>query len=145
MASLRPPFKNQFRRCLLRAPFRVKSISTKVSHEEFAALEARARAENLTLSEWVREALLSALPESGPDSGEVALAEILALRSLLLNLHFRAGKGESVAEPEMRGLIERADGVKMQRARERMEAVRMASKSAATEPEAEPGTEAEEV
>ena len=127
----------------------MKSISTKVSAAEFAALEARARAENLTLSEWVREALLSALPEfgpeSGPDSGEVALGEILALRSLLLNLHFRAGKGEAVAESEMRGLIERADGVKMQRARERMEAVRMASKSAATEPEAEPGTEAEEV
>ena len=130
----------------MRAPFRVKSISTKVSHEEFAALEARARAENLTLSEWVREALLSALPESGPDSGEVALAEILALRSLLLNLHFRAGKGESVAEPEMRGLIERADGVKMQRARERIEAARSqarkqagvpAEKSETEEPQAE--------
>jgi hypothetical protein len=48
------------------------------------------------------------------------LGEILALRSLLLNLHFRAAKGEPVAESEMRGLIERADGVKMQRARERL-------------------------
>ena len=48
--------------------------------------------------------------ESGPDSGEVALGEILALRSLLLNLHFRAAKGEAIPEPEMRGLIERADG-----------------------------------
>ncbi len=49
--------------------------------------------------------------ESGPDSGEVALGEILALRSLLLNLHFRAAKGEPMPEPEMRGLIERADGI----------------------------------
>lgn len=38
------------------------------------------------------------------------------LRSLLLNLHFRAEKGEPVTEAEMRGLIERADGSKMQRA-----------------------------
>ncbi len=43
---------------------------------------------------------------SGVDSGEVALGEILALRSLLLNLHFRAAKGEPVAEAEMRGLID---------------------------------------
>ena len=54
--------------------------------------------------------------------GEVALGEILALRALRLNLHFRAGKGEPVAEAEMRGLIERADGTKIERAR--MEAVR---------------------
>jgi hypothetical protein len=64
------------------------------------------------------------------------LGEILALRSLLLNLHFRAAKGEPVAESEMRGLIERADGVKMQRARERLAAVRAESKTdEETEPE----------
>jgi hypothetical protein len=66
----------------------------------------------MRLAEWVREALLAAPVEpgagSGVDSGEVALAEVLALRSLLLNLHFRAAKGEPVVEAEMRGLIERA-------------------------------------
>jgi hypothetical protein len=50
----------------------------------------------------VRETLLSAPAEagssSGPDSGEVALAEVLALRSLLLNLHFRSATGEPEAE-----------------------------------------------
>jgi hypothetical protein len=68
--------------------------------------------------EWVREALLSAPVEpvasSGPDSGEVALGEVLALRSLLLNLHFRSA---TIPESEMRGLIERADGSKLERAR----------------------------
>jgi hypothetical protein len=93
----------------------------------------------MRLAEWVREALLSAPTESGPDSGEVALGEILALRSLLLNLHFRAAKGEPVAESEMRGLIERADGTKIERARERMAAVRAAGLATvrATEPEPE--------
>jgi hypothetical protein len=75
-------------------------VGTKVSEAEFAMLEERARAAGLTLSEWVREALLSAPAESqqpGPESGEVALAEVVALRSLLLNLHFRAAKDEPVA------------------------------------------------
>jgi DNA-binding SARP family transcriptional activator len=76
---------------------------------------------------------------SGVDSGEVALGEILALRSLLLNLHFRAAKGEPLVEAEMRGLIERADGSKMERARERMAAVRATAR--ATEPEPETASE----
>lgn len=74
----------------MKPPLRTKSIGTKVSEEEFAALEARARAVGLTLSEWVRDVLLSAPAMTGPDSGEVALAEVLALRSLFLNLQFRA-------------------------------------------------------
>ena len=65
----------------------------------------------MRLAEWVPEALLAAPVEpvasSGVYSGEVALGEILALRSLLLNLHFRAAKGEPVAESEMRGLTGR--------------------------------------
>ena len=133
----------------MKPPLRTKSVGTKVSEAEFALLEERARGAGMRLAEWVREALLSAPVESGVDSGEVALGEVLALRSLLLNLHFRAAKGEAIPEPEMRGLIERADETKMQRARERLEAVRAAVK--ATEPEPETTsettveTEAEEV
>ncbi len=125
----------------MKPPLRTKSVGTKVSEAEFALLEERARGAGMRLAEWVREALLSAPVESGPDSGEVALGEILALRSLLLNLHFRAAKGEPVAETEMRGLIERADGTKIERARERMAAVRAATK--ATEPELETAAEIE--
>jgi hypothetical protein len=122
----------------MKPPLRTKSVGTKVSEAEFALLEERARGAGLRLAEWVREALLAAPVESGPDAAEVALAEVLALRSLLLNLHFRAAKGEPVAESEMRGLIERADGVKMQRARERLVAVRAESKTD-EEPEPEEG------
>ena len=125
----------------MKPPLRTKSVGTKVSEAEFALLEERARGAGMRLGEWVREALLSAPAESGPDSGEVALSEILALRSLLLNLHFRSATGEPVSEAEMRGLIERADGSKLERARERIAAVRAATK--ATEPELE--SEPEEV
>jgi hypothetical protein len=131
----------------MKPPLRTKSVGTKVSEAEFALLEERARGAGMRLAEWVREALLAAPVEpvagSGVDSGEVALSEILALRSLLLNLHFRAAKGEPVAEAEMRGLIERADGTKIERARERMEAVRKAARATVAEPESEAETAAE--
>jgi hypothetical protein len=122
----------------MKPPLRTKSVGTKVSEAEFALLEERARGAGMRLGEWVREALLSAPVEAGVDSGEVALGEVLALRSLLLNLHFRSA---TIPEAEMRGLIERADGSKLERARERIAAVRAATK--ATEPEQE--TEPEEV
>ena len=125
----------------MKPPLRTKSVGTKVSEAEFALLEERARGAGLRLAEWVREALLAAPVESGPDASEVALAEVLALRSLLLNLHFRAAKGEPVPEAEMRSLIERADGVKMQRARERLEAVRAEARKADEESISETGPE----
>jgi hypothetical protein len=112
-------------------------VGTKVSDAEYAALEARARASNRTLSEWVREVLLAAPVEPGVDAGEVALAEVLALRSLLLNLHYRASQGAAIPEAELRGLIERADATKLERARERLEAVRAVARRNAPEPEAE--------
>ena len=146
-ASVWPLPENPLWRCSMKPPLRTKSVGTKVSEAEFALLEERARGAGMRLAEWVREALLSAPVEpvagSGVDSGEVALGEILALRSLLLNLHFRAAKGEPVAEAEMRGLIERADGTKIERARERMEAVRAAARATVAEPESEAETAAE--
>jgi hypothetical protein len=119
----------------MKPPLRTKSVGTKVSEAEFALLEERARGAGMRLGEWVREALLSAPAESGPDSGEVALAEVLALRSLLLNLHFRSA---TIPEAEMRGLIERADGSKLERARERLTAARAATKATEPEQESEP-------
>ena len=123
----------------MKPPLRTKSVGTKVSEAEFAVLEERARGAGVRLAEWVREAVLAAPVASGPDASEVALAEVLALRSLLLNLHFRAAKGEPVPEAEMRSLIERADGVKMQRARERLEAVRAEARKADEETQSEEG------
>ncbi len=114
----------------MKAPLRTKSIGTKVSEEEFAALEATARAADMTLSEWVRTVLLAAPGVELPDdeaalAGRVTLAEVLALRTLFLNLQFRQTQGP-MTEAEMRGLIVRADAVKGDRARERLEAARKA-------------------
>jgi hypothetical protein len=69
-------------------------------------------------------------------------AEVLALRTLFLNLQFRQAQGP-MTESEMRGLIERADGSKMQRARERLEAVQSAARAAARATDPEPEAVAE--
>ncbi|MGC9200268.1 MAG: plasmid mobilization protein [Acidobacteriaceae bacterium] len=127
----------------MKPPLRTKSVGTKVSEAEFAALEARAQASGRTLSEWVRDVLLSA-PGTGrpgnegtggeamgaPDNwaGEVVLAEVLALRTLFLNLrplpdHDLPSAGEVRAE------IARVDATKMQRARERLAAQKKADEA----------------
>ncbi|MGA9668529.1 MAG: hypothetical protein WBQ94_04930 [Terracidiphilus sp.] len=131
----------------MKAPLRTKSIGTKVSEEEFAAMEACARQADMTLSEWVRAVLLAAPGVELPDdeaalAGRVTLAEVLALRTLFLNLQFRQAQGP-MTEAEMRTLIERADAVKGDRARERLEAARKAVGKAdekeAGEPQSEEG------
>jgi hypothetical protein len=77
----------------MKPPLRTKSVGTKVSEAEFAMLEERARASGLTLSEWVRDVLLAAPVEPGAElASEAVLAEVLALRSLFLNLQFRGNR-----------------------------------------------------
>jgi len=87
-------------------------------------MKKRAQAAGLRVAEWVREVLLN-VPEADAQkheaqTGEVVLAELLALRALFLNLQFRVSQGP-LTEAEMRSLIELADGMKLQRARERLE------------------------
>lgn len=108
-----------------RQALRTKSVGTKVSEAEFAMLEKRAHSAGLTLSEWTRDALLAAPVEPGAHVGEVILAELLAFRSLFLNLQFRADKGP-LDTNELNSLIERADETKVERARERLQAAHAA-------------------
>ncbi len=78
---------------MVKLPMRNKSVGTKVTDAEFATLEAQAQARKLTLSEWVRAELLE--PRSG-ESGtgaEVLLGELLALRTISINLLFSLSNG----------------------------------------------------
>jgi hypothetical protein len=59
----------------MKASLRTKSIGTKVSEEEFAALEATARAADMTLSEWVRAVLLAAPGVELPDDEAYAFEQ----------------------------------------------------------------------
>jgi len=96
--------------------FRTKSISTKVTDEEYAQFEALAGEQ--TISEWAREVLLKA---TKPSAGEqTVLAEILALRTILLNVHFAVSQGQTLTAQEMQQLIARADQNKLSKARQRL-------------------------
>jgi parvulin-like peptidyl-prolyl isomerase len=93
---------------------RTKSISTKVTDEEFVQLEALAGEQ--TISEWARDVLLKA---TKPNAGEqTMLAEVLALRTILLNVHFAVSQGQTLTAEEMRQLIERADQNKLGKAQQ---------------------------
>ena len=102
----------------MRPPLRTKSVGTKVSEAEYAQLEGCARGRGLTVSEWVRDVLLSATrDEAGADThpraGDgVLLAEVLALRTLTANLLFSVMQGERLTAEQMQALIERADAGK---------------------------------
>ncbi len=95
---------------------RTKSISTKVTDEEYAQFEALAGEQ--TISEWTRDVLLKA---TKPNAGEqTVLAELLALRTILLNMHFAVSQGQTLTAGEMQQLIERADQNKLSKARQRL-------------------------
>ena len=95
---------------------RTKSISTKVTDEEYAHFEALAGEQ--TISEWARDVLLKA---TKPNAGEqTILAELLALRTILLNMHFAVSHGQTLTADEMQQLIERADQNKLSKARQRL-------------------------
>jgi hypothetical protein len=97
---------------------RTKSIGTKVTPEEYDRIQTLAG--DQPISEWVRAALLNTADASPADS--VVLAELLALRTILLNLHFHLCSGSPVTADTMQRLIERADEDKHQQAEARLTA-----------------------
>ena len=95
---------------------RTKSIGTKVTLEEYARIQGLAG--DQPVSEWVRAALLKAADPLPADS--IMLAELLALRTILLNLHFHLCSGTPLTAEAMQRLIERADQDKRQQAEARL-------------------------
>jgi hypothetical protein len=111
---------------MVKPPLRTKSIGFKVSEEEFAQLETAAQAGGCTLGEWCREMLLASVNgqgEKSADSGradQALMAELVALRAILLNVLFKQANGEKPTAEEMQRLIDRADSDKLKKARERL-------------------------
>jgi hypothetical protein len=70
--------------------FRTKTISTRLPPDELAEVEAAAEGAGQPLAEWLRETALRAARERPADPIELVLAEIWAVRHMLLGL-FHAG------------------------------------------------------
>jgi hypothetical protein len=99
---------------------RTKTVGAKVTEEEYEQLEAHAVERGVSLSEWCREALLGVEDRDRGGNDETLLAEVLGLRTILLNVLYGMANGERLTEEQMRKLIERADASKGENARAKL-------------------------
>jgi hypothetical protein len=101
------------------ATARTKCISTKVTNDEYVLFTKLAQGQ--TVSEWVRSVLVAAA-STAPSLEHIVLAEVVALRTILLNLHFALASGQTLTTETMQQLIDRADQDKVHKAHERLAA-----------------------
>jgi hypothetical protein len=107
---------------------RTRSAGAKVTEKEYVEIEKLAASRGLNVGEWCRETLLARV--NGQErravtacagAGQVALmAELVALRPILLNVLFKMAQGQTLTAQEMQGLIDRADSDKLRKATERL-------------------------
>jgi hypothetical protein len=95
---------------------RTKSLTTKFTGDEWAAV-ARA-AVGQPVAAWARAILLSAASRLSAD--QVLLAEILAVRTLVLHIQLAVYHGDPLTPESLRQLMARVDEDKIQHARERL-------------------------
>jgi hypothetical protein len=100
-----------------RSRFRTKSIGVKVTEADFSRLQTLAEAQGKPMGEWCRDVLLTTAEVEKPSAGEqILLAEVLALRTILLNVLFAMASAKTLTAEEMTKLIERADREKLTKA-----------------------------
>lgn len=109
--------------------FRVRTISTRVTEEEWKTLESLWTSCGLTRGEWCRQVLLSqagASPAAADSESDIVLllAEVLASRTILINLLHAIGRGDSLSPEQVRSLTDRADQEKLRRALDRLQQFR---------------------
>ncbi len=88
---------------MVKPPLRTKSIGFKVSEEEYAVLETAAQASGRTLGEWCREAILRGGSASDAARHDPALAEIVGVCVLLVNVLGPVAAGGKVCKSARMG------------------------------------------
>jgi hypothetical protein len=97
---------------------RVKPTGTRLTEAEFAEVEAAAARAGKKVAEWLRDAALAqarSVPAQNTDP--ILLAELMAIRTLILNLFAAASKGP-LTDESLRKMLAYADSVKQQKADE---------------------------
>ncbi len=77
---------------------RTKSVTTKVTEAEYERLESLAEASGVNMSEWMRGRLLGRDGADRDEDTATVLGEVLALRTILINLLFSVSNGNAPAE-----------------------------------------------
>jgi hypothetical protein len=94
---------------------RLRSVGTKVSDEVYARIIEAAGPQRI--SEWLRQVATAAASEPSPT---LLLAEVLALRTIVLNLHAALAAGDVPTPDFVQRLIERADRDRFRKVQERL-------------------------
>jgi mobilization protein NikA len=97
---------------MVKPPLRTKSIGFKVSEEEYAQLETAAQAEGRTLGEWCREAILRGGSSNDSERQDPALAEIVGVRLLLVNVLRPLAAGEKISPEAFDKMLDQISEVK---------------------------------
>lgn len=95
---------------------RIKSIATRLTDAEFAEVESAVASAGKKVGEWLRDAALTHA-RNAEATDTVLLAELLALRSLVVNLFAVASKGP-LSDETVRRIGAYADSIKDQKAAE---------------------------
>jgi hypothetical protein len=107
--------------------YRVKQTGTRLTEAEFAEVEAAAAGEGTNISAWIREAILARLSAAQRvNTDPILLAELMAIRALILNLFAAASKG-ALTDESLRKMQAYADSVKQQKADEFLTKLRAGS------------------
>jgi hypothetical protein len=98
--------------------YRANSIGTRLSEAELSEVEAAAAKAGKKVGEWLRDAALAqARAAHEPGTDPILLAELMAIRALILNLFASASKGP-LTDESLRKMQAYADAVKQQKADE---------------------------
>jgi hypothetical protein len=101
---------------------RARSIATRLTETEFGVVEAAAADAGKKVAEWLREAALAharASAGAAEQTDPILLAEIMGMRSLMLNLFARASEGPLTTD-DLRKMSAYSDSIKEQRAQDYM-------------------------
>ena len=99
---------------------RARSIATRLTETEFGEVEAAAASAGKKVAEWLRDAALAhARAGQEEQTDPILLAEVMGMRTLMLNLFARASEGSLTTE-DLRKMSAYSDSIKEQRAQEYM-------------------------
>ncbi|WP_158748825.1 hypothetical protein [Acidobacterium sp. S8] len=101
----------------LKGTYRAKSVATRLTEAEFGEVESAVATAGKKLAEWLRDAALTQARSSQELTDSILLAEILGMRSLMLNLFARASEGPISVE-DLRKMSAHADSIKEHKAQE---------------------------
>jgi len=98
---------------------RARSIATRLTDTEFGEVQAAAANAGKKVAEWLREAALAHARAGQEETDPILLAEIMGMRSLMLNLFARASEGPLTTD-DLRKMSAFSDSIKEQRAQDYM-------------------------